>query len=390
MRCSLRVGRLTYLTRNRAVPGSAGSRPSSGVVHQRGVRALDLRDRCSAALRRPQVARKHVRAPTPAETDGLVPTHGVGSCSWPGRRRRGAVAFGLNTIAVLIGGLDPFYLPLLRGIEDVAGERGMLVLVVDTRDSPTLADAMTRRLTARGVDGIIAVSVGDLPVRQSGLEGRRLPPIVYVDQPDRRGYSLLFDGAGAGYTATRHLIEHGHDRVGLAHGPPEHAERRAGPQRLHACARGTRQPPVSRRSSPSCPTSPSRPAGRPLPAARSAGSPVEPSSPPAPTSPWARCTRQVTRTAPTARPGDRRLHRTRPRPARRARTHHGRRPGTRDRPPVHAHARRPYRRPVATETTHRVPHQLIVRDSCGSHPPASTTSPSREHLVVRSQPSSRP
>jgi DNA-binding LacI/PurR family transcriptional regulator len=151
------------------------------------------------------------------ESDGLVQTrHGIGSVVLaPAGAARVAVVFGMNTVAVLIAGLDPFYLPLLRGIEDVAGERGMLVLVVDTRDSPSLADAVTRRLTARGVDGIIAVSVGDLPARQLRDEGSRLPPIVYVDQPGRRGYSLLFDGAGAGYTAVRHLAEHGHDRVGL-------------------------------------------------------------------------------------------------------------------------------------------------------------------------------
>jgi LacI family transcriptional regulator len=155
------------------------------------------------------------------ETDGLVHTrHGVGTeVLAPPDAPRGAAAFGVNTVAVLIGGLDPFYLPLLRGIEDVAGERGMLVLIVDTRDSPSLAAAVTRRLTARGVDGIIAVSVGDLPANEPGHQGRRQPPIVYVDQPDRRGFSLLFDGAAAGHLATSHLCGHGHDRVGFLTAP---------------------------------------------------------------------------------------------------------------------------------------------------------------------------
>jgi len=80
---------------------------------------------------------------------------------------------------VLVGGLNPFYLSLLRGVEDVAAEQGTLVLVTDTRDSPTTGRAMIRRLIARGVDGIVAVSVGGIGTNAGA------PPIVYVDQPDR-------------------------------------------------------------------------------------------------------------------------------------------------------------------------------------------------------------
>jgi LacI family repressor for deo operon, udp, cdd, tsx, nupC, and nupG len=151
------------------------------------------------------------------EADGLVQTrHGVGTAVLAAgveSPRAGALPLGVNTVAVLIGGLNPFYLSLLRGIEDVAAEQGTLVLVTDTRDSPALAEAMIPRLIARGVDGIIAVSVGG--VETSG----RVPPIVYVDQPDRTGHVLLFDGRGAGYMATRHLREHGHERIGVVSAP---------------------------------------------------------------------------------------------------------------------------------------------------------------------------
>jgi len=102
---------------------------------------------------------------------------------------------------------------LLRGIEDVAAKQGTLILVTDTRDSPTLAEAMIRRLIARGVDGIVAVSVGGIGTNAG------TPPIVYVDQPDRTGHVLLFDGRGAGYAATRHVREHGHERIGIVTAP---------------------------------------------------------------------------------------------------------------------------------------------------------------------------
>ena len=150
--------------------------------------------------------------------------HGVGTVvltAPPGRLPAGVRQLGVNTVAVLIGGLDPFYLALLRGIEDVAAEQGTLVLIVDTRDSPPLAEAMIRRLIARGVDGIIAVSVGGLAEVAEGGQTTDggLPPVVYVDQPDRKGHVLLFDGQTAGYIATRHLCDHGHQRVGIVTAP---------------------------------------------------------------------------------------------------------------------------------------------------------------------------
>ena len=162
---------------------------------------------------------------TKLDADGLVRTkHGVGTVVLAAHVESPPAAglpLGVNTVAVLIGGLDPFYLSLLRGIEDVAAEQGTLVLITDTRDSPTVAEAMIRRLIARGVDGIIAVSVGDIPNRRERDPGDndRVPPIVYVDQPDRSGHVLLFDGHGGGYAATRHLREHGHERIGIVTAP---------------------------------------------------------------------------------------------------------------------------------------------------------------------------
>jgi DNA-binding LacI/PurR family transcriptional regulator len=151
--------------------------------------------------------------------------HGVGTvvlATPPARLPPGVRPLGVNTVAVLIAGLDPFYLALLRGIEDVAAEQGTLVLIVDTRDSPPLAEAMLRRLIPRGVDGIIAVSVGGLdePSEKGQTTDGDLPPIVYVDQPDRKGHVLLFDGHAAGYIATDHLCRHGHDRIGIVTAPP--------------------------------------------------------------------------------------------------------------------------------------------------------------------------
>ncbi len=157
------------------------------------------------------------------ETDGLVKTrHGVGTIVRPAGATSPPLGVGglaMNTVGVVIAGLNPFYLPLIQGIEDAAAEQGMLVLTAYARDSPTLADAIIRRLIARGVDGIIAVSIGGIEDDESSSTTATAPPTVYVDTPERTGYVLLFDGRRAGYLATRHLGEHGHERIGIVTPP---------------------------------------------------------------------------------------------------------------------------------------------------------------------------
>ena len=156
------------------------------------------------------------------EEDGLVATrHGVGTIVQPlhaGTLKPGASRYLSNTVGVLIAGLDPFYLEILRGIEAKADEQGWLVLIVDSQDSSPRAAAAIRQLTARGAQGIIAVSIG-APGKGSAEDA--LPPIVYVDQPGRSGQVLLFDVDRAGYDATRHLLEHGHRQIGYVSLPLE-------------------------------------------------------------------------------------------------------------------------------------------------------------------------
>ena len=156
------------------------------------------------------------------EEDGIVATrHGVGTIVQPltgGTLRGSGPRYLSNTVGVIIAGLDPFYLELLRGIESKAEEQGTLILIVAAHDSADRATAAVRQLAARGADGIIAASIG---WPEKGTPQASLPPIVYVDQPDQKGETLVFDAERAGYEATRHLLEHGHTRIGYVSAPLE-------------------------------------------------------------------------------------------------------------------------------------------------------------------------
>jgi hypothetical protein len=101
-----------------------------------------------------------------------------------------------NTVGVLIAGLDPFYLEMLRGIEAKADEQGWLVLIFDSQDSsPARPPPPAAHGTWRA--GIIAVSIG---APRGGLGEDALPPIVYVDHPVARARSCCSMSIGLGTT----------------------------------------------------------------------------------------------------------------------------------------------------------------------------------------------
>ncbi|HSF82076.1 MAG TPA: substrate-binding domain-containing protein [Anaerolineales bacterium] len=133
---------------------------------------------------------------------------------------RPAAALRTHTVGVLIGGLDPFYLPFLRGVEEVTQAMSALTLICSTGDSPVKARLQIDQLIARGVDGIIAASVGRLVQSELGAQPSQRPfPVVYCDQPDVSGYSITFDAESAAYQAVSHLAGHGHRRIALITAP---------------------------------------------------------------------------------------------------------------------------------------------------------------------------
>lgn len=121
-----------------------------------------------------------------------------------------------HTIGLIIPEFSPFYGPLLEGIEHAARDRHSLVLVCTAHESDTLAGHYLDRLVARQVDGIVlAAQVPPGTV----LPPVSLVPIVTIDVPGLPGSGVEFDLEGSQYLATRHLIEHGHERIGLVVAP---------------------------------------------------------------------------------------------------------------------------------------------------------------------------
>ncbi|MCI0549523.1 MAG: substrate-binding domain-containing protein [Anaerolineae bacterium] len=156
------------------------------------------------------------------EEDGLVET----------RRKRGTriLPFDLNklapqasilpsqTIGVLIPSTDPFYDPLLNGLEETARRASFMLMICFTHDNEALTRQLAQQLLAKNVDGLVAVSpIAD--VLQRNTAKKEMPPVVYVDAPQFSENTILLDLEGSGYIATTHLLEHGHKRIGYITAP---------------------------------------------------------------------------------------------------------------------------------------------------------------------------
>ena len=124
-----------------------------------------------------------------------------------------------NLIGVLLPAPVPVYQPFLAGIQEAASADRWLPVICYTGENPLLTGRTIHQLIARHVDGFIVTSTGLSESLLDTLELERTPPIVFVDAPQIKHNSILANTQGAAFQATRHLIEHGHERIGLISAP---------------------------------------------------------------------------------------------------------------------------------------------------------------------------
>ncbi len=120
------------------------------------------------------------------------------------------------TIGVVLEDVaNPFSSMLHRSIEDVAGERGVLVLAASSDEDASRERRLVSAFASRRVDGLIIVPAGHdhsylLSERRAGTA------IVFVDRPPAflDADTVLTDNEAGVRRGVRHLISHGHRRIG--------------------------------------------------------------------------------------------------------------------------------------------------------------------------------
>ncbi|MFI6740116.1 LacI family DNA-binding transcriptional regulator [Nonomuraea sp. NPDC050451] len=116
------------------------------------------------------------------------------------------------------GGKSPFFGQFTRACEEVAWQRGYSVLFGNSAEDPARAEGYVMRFLERQVDGLVLMRVPVSADQAEEMRGR--VPVVTIDHAAPPFFSrLAVDDEEGGYQATRHLLEHGHRRIGFVGGP---------------------------------------------------------------------------------------------------------------------------------------------------------------------------
>ena len=120
------------------------------------------------------------------------------------------------SVGIVVPSFEEFFTPMLDAIEDALQDEPIMMVVCNTREDTAKAAWFVDQLVARGVDGIMLIAQ-DLH-DPSGAPIPRIPgfpPIVVVDWPTAPDPVVFFDMEQAGHQAAAHLVEHGHERIGI-------------------------------------------------------------------------------------------------------------------------------------------------------------------------------
>ncbi len=129
-------------------------------------------------------------------------------------RRQSSETIGLisDTIAS-----TPYAGLMIRGADQVAAAAGMTLMIINTERDPDVEARAIDSLLARQVDALIYASMWHQIV-EPPPELREIPSVLLDARSEGSTDSWVVpDEELGGYTATTHLIEHGHRRIGYIH-----------------------------------------------------------------------------------------------------------------------------------------------------------------------------
>jgi LacI family transcriptional regulator len=121
------------------------------------------------------------------------------------------------TVGLLIGDLaNPFYSRIARGVERELRSRGMQLITASTDEDAQLEWSLAQEMLDRRVRALLVVPSSH---DHAYLEGERRHglPLVFIDRPPSNvvADTIVLDNIGGARAAVRHLVRHGHRRIGL-------------------------------------------------------------------------------------------------------------------------------------------------------------------------------
>jgi LacI family transcriptional regulator, galactose operon repressor len=126
-----------------------------------------------------------------------------------------------HTIGIVMPQIaSPFFTEVLREVEDVAGQQGYSVLICNSRGDANQEKLHLAALISRRADGILLASA-DPHFAHHWFSSRRVPLVFFDRIPGGfKGSIVTTDNVAASFEAANHLIQLGHQRIGVIAGPP--------------------------------------------------------------------------------------------------------------------------------------------------------------------------
>lgn len=122
-------------------------------------------------------------------------------------------------IALVVPDIEnPFFTSLARGVEDVAREAGLSVVLCNTDEEVDAQEHYLRIAADENMAGVVVAPAGPSPWLARLAERDRA--VVVVDRPVPDDVDqVVFDNVDLGLRATRALVEQGHRRIACVTGP---------------------------------------------------------------------------------------------------------------------------------------------------------------------------
>lgn len=144
---------------------------------------------------------------------------------------------------------NPFFPEVLNGAETVCAHCGYNIILGNTNEDIDTESKVVRNLRLQRADGLLMILVDESgSTLRSGLAGAKSDlPIVFIDRciAGLEYDSVIIDNEGGAAQATRYLIELGHTKIAMIHGP---LTTTPGGQRLHGFKKAMMAAGVSIRS----------------------------------------------------------------------------------------------------------------------------------------------
>lgn len=126
-----------------------------------------------------------------------------------------------GTVAALLPTLDnSIYARVVNALETRLADRGLSLVVAQTKDDPELELKRAREMVDIGVEALIVAGVTHNPALYDLADMADMPVVAisYFEQHSRLP-TIGYDNQEAAWLAARHLMGLGHNRIAVLHGP---------------------------------------------------------------------------------------------------------------------------------------------------------------------------